>query len=229
MTQALLAQVIGGQSDLVAGQAGLRHMVAEVRADLAEGMRTLIKLASDEVRDCPRLFTLEPVDMGAWSPRRLFESRYTLTLWCEHGGAEHPVATARYEVPETKTWLVQAAPYMRRVAQLLRWAGPLSQATDLILDEVMPPGTGTNIGRVGFIATETIDSLQGRPGVGGLSEVEGAGLRALRAVLMDHLDRQHVFGGMRRVTTRTGDTVWTCADHFGEASRAAAVALEEVV
>ena len=49
----------------------------------------------------------------------------------------------------------------------------------------------------------------------GLTKAEGAGLRALRALLAEK-DKASVFGGLRRRQTPGGDFVWICPQHIHE-------------
>jgi internalin A len=55
-------------------------------------------------------------------------------------------------------------------------------------------------------------SIDGGPG---LTISEGAGLRALRAILLEK-DRSRAFGGLRRVRTTSGDFLWICSTHYPE-------------
>jgi len=58
--------------------------------------RAVIKLASADVSDCPRLFTLKEA-----TPRRSVQQavrlKYVLTLWCEYPGGEHAWELATYK------------------------------------------------------------------------------------------------------------------------------------
>ena len=69
--------------------------------------------------DCPRLFTLEPLGRAAWNPKRWVELDYELTLWCEHPENEHPWDEAKFELRQSREWLVKAAPYIRFVGKRL--------------------------------------------------------------------------------------------------------------
>ena len=50
------------------------------------------------------------------------------------------------------------------------------------------------------------------PTVDRLTAEEGAGLRALRALLLAE-DRSRIFGDLRKVGTESGEIVWLCPRH----------------
>ena len=64
----------------------------------------------------------------------------------------------------------------------------------------------------------TADLLR-RTGAGGRAErFEGAELRALRQ-LLDHVDPEHHWGGLKKVLTPEGHYLWLCAEHAEEYKR----------
>jgi len=69
---------------------GVRRLEG-LAADTAESVRRVLRLASTEVLDCPRLFTVIPsTAQGRRRTRRIFEHSYRVVLWCEHTGHWHP-------------------------------------------------------------------------------------------------------------------------------------------
>ncbi|MDP6588072.1 MAG: hypothetical protein QF449_15030 [Alphaproteobacteria bacterium] len=51
------------------------------------------------------------------------------------------------------------------------------------------------------------------PEASALNAAQGAGLRALRHLLLG-IDKEQKFGGMRRVLTESGDWRWVCPEHY---------------
>lgn len=177
--------------------------------------RAVIMLASADVSDCPRLFTLkEASGKGVSQAARV---SYVLTLWCEYPGAEHAWDMATYKFSRPREWLRRVAPYALLVSRVLSVVIPVAAslpgvvlsgedlqrvknqlelmkeiAAQLPRIKVSPSATSTTVDR--------------------LTPEEGAGLRALRTLLLTE-DKYRIFGDLRKVGTESGEIIWVCPRH----------------
>ncbi|MGH2708155.1 MAG: COR domain-containing protein, partial [Actinomycetota bacterium] len=213
-------------SDLERMEAQLEEVAAGIgrlegyEAAAAHQLRGILKVLSAEVIDCPRLFTLTPAT-GGWDKARFWKYRYRLTLWCEHPGHQHPWSKASYEWTRPREWFSQLGPYLRLLTKTLRIVVPVAGAVggvawtekDLksIEDEIELMKTLVD-------QLPKQDAQEGTPleSTTGLESVQGAGLRALRALLLEQ-DPSRAFGGLERVQDRSsGDFLWVCPRHYPE-------------
>jgi hypothetical protein len=197
------------------------HMRSEV-AEVANRVRGLQKLAAAEVADCPRLFTLAEVPARALP--RVWQRTQRLTLWCEHPGAWHPCPEAVYELTATPEWMVRVGPYAALVLHTLHLFIPVAAlAVYLVLDEPQMEHARHELELMRSLSEQLPDGVTAHlehglatsRGDAGLSPAEGAGLRALRAMLLKK-DAARFFGGLRRVQAHTGDLLWVCPKHHQE-------------
>ena len=189
-------------------------------ADTAESVRLLLGMASAEVTDCPRLFTLtrrpaKPVQRLVGSYKR----EYRLVLWCEHPSFLHPWSPASYNITSVKDWLANIAEYAILIFKTLRVAVPIAVATDVLIDAELLKEAQEEIELMKSLVEElpseiTADSAEesafGLPGQ--LTRVHAAAARAFR-VFMFRRDPYHVFGGLRRYIGPSGEPLWICSVH----------------
>jgi hypothetical protein len=197
--------------------------VAAYAADTAGQVRSVLRMLSTEVADCPRLFTLAPGDHERKRGHFWQQDPYLLTLWCEHPGHEHPCPKATYEVVRPKQWLSDVSPYVRLVVKTLHLVVPLAgAAAGLVLSEEQLKALEHSIK-----FTETLMETLPEPrqskndpafDVNFGSSAEGLGLRTLRTFLMAE-DPVQSFGGLRRVPNPWGDFLWICPEHYREYDR----------
>lgn len=181
-------------------------------SDQAASVRTVVRAIGEEVTDCPRLFTLTPKDRLTWTPKAFATRAYQLQLWCEEPAAQHPVGSS-YDFFVPRDWLEQVGPYLRLLTKTLQLAAPAAGALMGL------PGGLEDSGEKHFQFIKTFadimepagNSVDGAPS--GLTNAEGAGLRAYRHQLLA-LDPQRVFAGLRRVLSPTGDYLWLCSSHY---------------
>ena len=95
-------------------------------ADLADGIRQVLRVVSAEVNDCPLLFTLTQVRPQGRRRLRVDQQHYQLVSWCEHPGHWHPWPAATYNIDQTREWLVRISPYANLVLTVLRSAVPIA-------------------------------------------------------------------------------------------------------
>jgi len=182
-------------------------------------VRMVLELASADVTDCPRLFTLRPKPPAHAGVPRLVRQVYLLTLWCEAPGREHSWPAAEYEFSRPAEWLQTIAPYALLVARVLRIVVPVAAAVPGV---VLPESDLERVQHQLELVTAVAGQLPQEPlppdvkvasGTGIRAE-EGAGLRALRALLLE-LDEQRLFGDLRKVR-RGGAVLWVCPEHAAD-------------
>jgi internalin A len=188
-----------------------------VGAETAANVRTILKILTQENRDTPRLFSLTPADRSAFLQKMDARSKMELTLWCEEPGVEHICQDAKYTFRPAKEWLEVAGPYINFVARLLGTIVPLtlaSYATTLTEQQLKDVRTDLDLMKVVAEKMPKVSfpsrKIEERSA---MTAAEGAGLRALR-VLLVKLDESQNFGGMRRVHANSGDFLWVCAEHY---------------
>ena len=198
-------------------------------ADVANTLRQVLRVVSTEITDCPRLFTLTPVDhKGLWY-RVVGKQRYHLVLWCEHPGHWHPWTEASYSINQSNEWVLRIQPYLTLVFIALRLVVPVAASVAGVL---MTAGqlehARSELELMTTLANElpkrsisrTINfpdeyDLPAENVAGHLSPSEGAALRGIRTVIFNH-DPMKEFGGMRRVLTAAGDFLWVCPEHYAD-------------
>jgi internalin A len=209
-TEALDRRLERIESLLVNGLETLSNSVAEVTGLT----RAVIRLASADVNDCPRLFTL--VEAPGRGVSRTTRVKYVLTLWCEYPGAEHAWDTATYEFSRPRDWLRIIAPYGLLISRVLSVVIPIAGSI---------PGvvlSSEDFQRVQYqieLMKEVVAQLpqimvstSTSPAVDRLTAEEGAGLRALRALLLAE-DKNRIFGDLRKAGTESGEIMWLCSRH----------------
>jgi internalin A len=196
------------------------HRVEGIAADTANEVRTVLKVVSTEVIDCPRFFTLAATTTTGWSRAAFWKYHYKLTLWCEHPGRWHPCTDASYELSPPRDWLRTIAPYAALVTRTLRLVVPIAVAVaGVVWSEKELEGARQEIELTQRLV-ETLPELGEAASIPlgtttELTSAQGAGLRALRTLIFDK-DRSRVFGGLRRVQNPSGDLVWICPRHYPE-------------
>lgn len=216
---------VAGVRDLVArlGLTGPGPAPPEQRLDrLAKAMtdgfallerqnRAVLTLLAADVTDCPRLFTLQEV--AGRRAESAFRTGYRLTLWCELPGGEHSWEPATYTFHETREWLQAIAPYALRVSHLLRVVVPVVTAVPgVILPDDDLKRIRHQLDLLKAVAAQLPAGLPAEGGASGVRAGEGAGLRALRGLLLG-LDEARAFGDLRKVVTESGWILWVCPEH----------------
>jgi internalin A len=190
-------------------------------AQKAYTIRRILRAASAEISDCPRLFTIVPDHPSAARRARVYQRHYRLTLWCEHSGSWHAWPGASYHLDVQKDWFARIAPYAALVVRTLQLAVPLAGN----LAAMAPPPDQLAHVQVDLQLMGTlVADLPGKPGQdlassamdqasSDLTPAEGEALRALRVILFQ-FDKLQAFGGLRRVQAPSGDFLWVCAEHY---------------
>lgn len=184
-------------------------------AETRRHLRIALRMLSAEVADCPRLFTIAPADRATVVKAISTRLHYTITLWCEESGQEHPWPDATYDFKPTKEWISTIGPYIRFIASMLRFVVPVAGAiyeTMLTKDELDRVKADIELTKT---LADKLPHSQGESTTSlpqGMTKAEGAGLRTLRSLLLT-LDPVSRFGDLRRVHTPSGDTLWVCPHH----------------
>ena len=158
-------------------------------ADAANEIRAVLKAVTIEVDDCPGIFTLTPTRPPGVSRAKFWKDHYRLTLWCEHPSAWHP--EAGYDIERPKAWLHTVAPYALLVTRTLALvvpvagaaAGVILDAEDLKRFQHEIELTQTLVEKLLPVEWNEEDLSIDSPG--GLTHAQGAGLRMLRAVVLE--------------------------------------------
>jgi len=214
-----VAQVVAEIRVLAEETRQARQETAAQSAEIASGIRALLKAAASEGADCPRLFTLVPREPSGWKRIKFGKRLFELTLWCEHPGEEHPWAPATYVFERPKEWLAQIAPYALAVSRLLRLAAPIGAAAlGAFMDkddfEDMEKKLELMKALVEKLPEEGLRPLSWSlpaygPGAFRLHRASGAEARTLR-ILLHELDRPQALGDLRKVLAPSGEHLWVC-------------------
>ena len=167
---------------------------------------------------CPSVFTIKPT-----GKREVGKSTYILRLYCEEPGTWHPLPgdAGCYEVSELAEWLRTVGPYMAKTLRFLRvtapYAGPilgiaahhlqeqLAEELDLfkqILDD-LPLDRLEDASRPSHDRGETPARH---------AETD-ADFRFLRALMLK-LDVDQRWGGLSRLVTPEGLSLYLCTEHL---------------
>lgn len=182
---------------------------------IAQHVRTIIKVLSTEVTDCPRLFTLVPADRSVVIAKLSPKDKFELTLWCEEPGNEHPHPEATYKFLPPKGWIETVSPYVKFVVNVLRFAVPIGvTAYGAAITEEQLKTAKADLDLMKIIAEKLPESdFQADTVQRGMTKAQGAALRSLRT-LLGTLDPSSEFGDLRRTVTPSGDILWVCPKHY---------------
>jgi hypothetical protein len=223
-TQPLVAELEHMSNQLDRIESGVIRVEGQA-AEIAGFVRRMLRMVSSEVTECPRVFTLARERPTLADRARFHQDRYRLTLWCEHSDSWHEWTPASYRLDIQKEWFNRIKPYAMLILGVLQFLIPL---TGPIVAAALPPDqlerAQAELEAMKALIEDSSSELHQeediKPGdfgaaIGQLTEAEGAGLRALRAILLEH-DKLRTFGGMRRMQSPSGDFLWICPRHYTE-------------
>jgi Leucine-rich repeat (LRR) protein len=130
------AQIIGRFDQVDAAN---RELVSKVEVSYAG----LIRMFSDEGKDAPRLFTLQPIERSGFNPSNWVKKKFRVTLWCEHTRLPLPLLNKGnengvYEFEATREWFSRAAPLLKVIVGTLSLVLPVAaSASKLAVDEAI--------------------------------------------------------------------------------------------
>jgi len=195
----------------------IRALTEMVQREFYRGFRAAQR---HEESHCPSLFVLRPASEKSWTDKVLGQS-VELHLVCEQPGEAHLTPdSGLYKTNLQAAWLGAIAPYLTKMAAVLKYAAPLIGVTTGYASEALEKMFSADlklmealVAKLPTIAVETDTlSLSERYGDESMERVEGATLRQLRS-LLDKLDPQRKWGGLQKVRTMEGDYLWLCEKH----------------
>lgn len=168
---------------------------------------------------CPSVFAVVPT-----TRRRLTGSAYELRLYCEEPGAWHrlPEPQGCYPITEPSEWLRKLGPYLQHLLTVLKHAAPLAgpilgMSVDK-LDQHLKADCDLMRELVSQAPTQLpykdelheINPADPSPSAHATNEAD---FRVLEAMLTK-LDPDLVWGGLCRITTPEGLTLYLCPHHL---------------
>ena len=194
----------------------LQRQFLKVQQRLQTGLET----------SCPNVFVLTPVRQS-----KLRGATYELTLYCEEPGAWHPLppGTGTYALTESPVWLRKVAPYLRELVGVLKHAAPLvgpvlGVSVDKLNEHVKADVEAMRalVEQIPSVPLVSFTVEEGNGVAPGTDPAERAAtdadFRALES-LFARLDPDRRWGGLSRVATPEGLTVYLCPEHAAPYSR----------
>jgi internalin A len=210
------------ESRLESGIGELKTEIAIHAATTADRIRSLTRTVTAFYKDCPRLFTVSPVDRRGASRVNVIKQRYRLVLWCEHPGHWHPWPNATYEADQTREVVAKITPAVLVVFNLLRAAVPVAAAGAGLVLTAAQLGHAQNELQLATALAAALPpqapedkSLPGTTGLDAPTLADGAVWSDLRTMILN-LDKQRTprFGGMAARFDPADDSLyWVCPEH----------------
>jgi GTPase SAR1 family protein len=109
----------------------LDQNLRRVMSQVEDAFRSVMQTITDEGKDGPRLFSLEPVDGSKFNPNGWVKKKFRVTLWCEHTHLPLPLLNKNdkegvYEFDVTREWFVTAAPFLKVLTGTLSLVLPVA-------------------------------------------------------------------------------------------------------
>ncbi|MCP4607406.1 MAG: GTP-binding protein [Planctomycetes bacterium] len=174
---------------------------------------------------CPNVFAVMPKDGQGWL-KNLLGQKMVMQLYCQAPGQWHPAVEGakgkggRYEIKRPGEFLGNMGPYILKLAKVIKYAGPVAGAA--VGGVIGAAALAGQIKLMEELAKKLADrdymeaELFERTGAGGKAErLEGMELRALRK-LLDEVDPNQEWGGLKKVLTPEGHFLWLCKEHAEE-------------
>ena len=173
---------------------------------------------------CPSIFAVTPIQRG----KALGRDRYELHLYCEDPGSWHRLPDGRgvYGIAESPQWLRRMTPYLQTLLVVLKHAAPLAgpilgvavehlggqlkadvELMSALVDEI----PGIELAR-GDKESRERDFESGAARVPMEHGSNEADFRALERLLTE-IDPERAWGGLSRVSTPEGLTLYLCEEH----------------
>jgi len=133
----------------------------------------------------------------------------------------------RYEIKKPSEFFASMGPYLLKLAKVIKYAAPVAGAAagayagpigavmgakyakDLAGQIKLMEELAKKLAERDYIEAELLE----RTRVGGKAErIEGMELRMFRQ-LLDEVDEQHEWGGLKKVLTPEGHYLWLCEEH----------------
>ena len=199
-----------GLRDIKLGQ----DSAAVIGAQLTENVREMRRVMSMVAADCPRLFSVAPVDLARYKPARYWRSFFALQLWCEEPGECHPVGGS-YSFTRQKEWFQRAAPLIRTMHRLLKVVPIVAKALPEVVSDADWREVEAHLESMAGLV-EAIDADEGdEPNSQSVEVLTSGGfeLRVMKELLLE-LDPLHEFRRMNQVFGVGGEALWVCGEHY---------------
>ena len=197
-----------------------------IMSQVEDAFRGVMQTITDEGKDGPRLFSLEPVERAAFNPNGWVKKKFRVTLWCEHTRLPLPLINKHdkegvYEFDVTREWFAAAAPFLKVLVGTLSLVLPVAaSATKLAFDEATYKGfeKQLDLGKASADAMlkasdKTVDWLAEKEGPDaertGAIHAQGGVLRQFQAWLKQ---ADPGFGDLRKVLNKQKEFLWVHRD-----------------
>ncbi|HTJ69063.1 MAG TPA: COR domain-containing protein [Actinospica sp.] len=213
-----LDRVVKSQTDLgerFSEQASdLQRMFLRLQQQIQSGLDTR----------CPSVFAITQTRQS-----RLRGTAYEIALYCEEPGSWHPLPddAGVYQISQSPAWLRTMGPYLRELVVILKHAAPLAGPVLGATVEHLTERLKSDVELMAQLVDQIPDvDLHGENPVPDPRQPDGpsaratneAGFRVLERWLAE-IDPAKTWGGLSRVTTPEGLTLYLCPDHAAPYSR----------
>lgn len=211
-SQAELTDVITQRLDDLGGD--LQRQFLKIQYRVQAGLETA----------CPSVFAITPLKAS-----RVAGQTFQLSLYCEEPGAWHPLpeGLGTYAISEPAAWLRRFGPYLRELLTILKHTAPLAgpvlgvaadkldeqiKADVDLMAAVVEQVTAVHLPMTRFTdRKDDYGRVSADPGPAERATSE-ADFRALQ-VLLERVDPDRRWGGLSRVVTPEGLTLYLCPQH----------------
>lgn len=209
----------------------LADRIVDLGADMQrQFLKVQQNVKSSVEAKCPSVFVMNRV-----KDSKLTGASYELRLYCEEPGAWHPLPPGQgvYQLNESAAWLRRFGPYLNVLLDVLKHAAPLAGPLLGMTVDKLSDRTKADIDAM----TALVDQLPDQSTFGSsLAKLDGQGVdpmayasneadyRALEA-LLTRLDPDRQWGGLSRMATPEGLTVYLCPEHAAPYQRTPRIAL----
>jgi small GTP-binding protein len=170
---------------------------------------------AQEIADitCPNIFTLKRIE----SVMKEFDLtyQYKLQLYCQMPGCNHSIGEP-YNINIPKDWIIAIGPYYNKMLKILKYTLPLAM-----------PGVKTIIDDADFdVVKPYVDSVKEYSKI--FHDVKSEFIESIKSsytpeepirnirLLLDSVDANHNWAGLRRLVSPEGHILWLCKEHFAE-------------
>ncbi|MCP4701967.1 MAG: GTPase [Gammaproteobacteria bacterium] len=163
---------------------------------------------------CPGVFALRP-EQGSDFSKILRGAKLKLQLYCEEPDCWHPPRPqdgGLYLIDESAKWLRAAAPWLKKLAGMLKYASLAGAGLNWFDDEELYKQVDEDIKLLGELHKQMDIEAQSTAHTEESHRAEGEALRALHSLLLEK-DPHKYWGGLRPVLTPEGHYLWLCEEH----------------
>ena len=168
---------------------------------------------------CPSVFAVVPA-----TRRRLAGSAYELRLYCEEPGAWHrlPEPQGCYPITEPSEWLRKFGPYLQHLLTVLKHVAPLAGPILGVSVDKLDQYLKADCDLMKELVSQAPTQLRYKDELHGINRADPApsahatneaDFRVLEAMLTK-LDPDRAWGGLCRITTPEGLTLYLCTHHL---------------